>query len=176
MSVYFITCRDVNMVKIGYSDRVRSRIYGIQVCCPLDVKLELMLPGGKDEEKAIHKLLKKDNVRGEWFWITNTVERFIANPPPPPREYADLTAPYTDLKQHELLVKRQRLKRRAARQPETEADRLYTARLAEHRAHQMREADEERLTAHERGKRHLLRLEAKGSIHFPFRAAALEDV
>lgn len=172
MSVYFITCRDVNMVKVGYSDRVRMRFYGIQVCCPLEVKMELMLPGGKDEEKAIHKLLKKDNVRGEWFWITNTVERFIANPPPPPREYPDLTAPYTDLKQHELLIKRLRRKRREKQQPETETDRLYAARMAQHRARELTRAEEAQLTAHERGKRNLARLEAAGAITFPFRAKA----
>jgi hypothetical protein len=169
MSVYFMTCRDVNMVKIGYSDRVRARFAGVRVCCPLDVSLELMLPGGKDEEKKIHALLNRDRVRGEWFWITETVERFIANPPPPPKEYPDLTAPYTDLAQHELLIKRLQRKRRAARVPVTEADKQYLSRLAAEKQRQLSAAEKERATTHRKGTSFLEKLEAKGDIYFPFR-------
>jgi hypothetical protein len=174
VSVYFITCRDVNMVKIGYSDRVRSRFASVKVCCPIEAKLELMLPGGKDEERAIHALLKKDRVRGEWFWITETVQRFINNPPPPPREYPDLKEPYTNLSEHELLIRRLQKKRRAQGRSATEADLAYAKQLEAVREREMRAAEKERLSAHDKGKGKLAKLEARGDIHFPFRTLALE--
>lgn len=170
MSVYFITCRDVNMVKIGYSHRVRGRFYGVRVCCPLEVTLELMLPGGIEEERAIHTALKDSRARGEWFWITDAVERFIKNPPPVPKEHSDLEGAYTDLAQHERFLKRLRGKERTHRVavPETDADRRY-ARM---KAKQAALTEKDQATAVARGNRELAKLEERGDIIFPFRAKA----
>jgi hypothetical protein len=169
VSVYFITCREVNMVKIGYSNRVRARFTSVKVCCPIEARLELMLLGGKEEEKAIHAALKNDRVRGEWFWITEAVQRFIDNPPPAPKEHADLDAPYTNLEQHEKLVKRIARKRRSRSEAETAA----LSRLALSRSRETDEAEKRLAAAHHNGNRELARLEAKGEITFPFRQ--LED-
>jgi hypothetical protein len=106
MSVYFITCRAVNMVKIGYAlapHNVRQRLIGIRVCCPLDVALEMYLPGDEAAEKALHAQLKAHRVRGEWFWITEEIENLIQNPPTPPSDIAILERPFGDLDQHERL-------------------------------------------------------------------------
>jgi hypothetical protein len=106
MSVYFITCRAVNMVKIGYAEspfKVKQRLTGIRVCCPLDVALEMHLPGGRAEEAAMHEQLRAHRVRGEWFWITEEIENLIQNPPTPPSDVAILERPFSELDQHERL-------------------------------------------------------------------------
>lgn len=81
MSVYFITCRDLGVVKIGYAENPYSRLNNIRVACPVEVELELILEGSFAEEKALHRLLKEYRVRGEWFLITPAIESLIANPP-----------------------------------------------------------------------------------------------
>jgi hypothetical protein len=106
MSVYFITCRTVNMVKIGYAEgphHVRQRLIGMRVGCPLDIALEMYLPGTEQDEKAMHELLKAHRVRGEWFWITQEIENLIQNPPEPPSDISILERPFDELDQHERL-------------------------------------------------------------------------
>jgi hypothetical protein len=107
MSVYFITCRTLNMVKIGYVDgdsrSVQTRLISLRVACPLDIALEMILPGGWEEEQSLHRHFRKDRVRGEWFWITEAIERLISDPPTPPAADELLERPFSELDQHERL-------------------------------------------------------------------------
>lgn len=80
MSVYFITCRQANAVKIGHSIDPHARMQEIQVGCPLPVRLEAEIPGGPCEERALHQRLDGLRLRGEWFQINPLVEALIANP------------------------------------------------------------------------------------------------
>lgn len=39
----------------------------LQVGCPLELRLVGILPGGRSEEKALHRKLLAYRVRGEWY-------------------------------------------------------------------------------------------------------------
>lgn len=78
MSVYFVTCREANAVKIGHSGDPFARAIEIQCGCPFDVKLEATIPGGLKEEKRLHKLFGMDRLRGEWFRLNPVIEAIIA--------------------------------------------------------------------------------------------------
>lgn len=83
MSVYFITCRMVNMVKIGCAYNPRRRLDTMQCGCPVELTLEAMLKGSFVEEREYHARFDHLRVRGEWFRITAEIEEIIvANPPP----------------------------------------------------------------------------------------------
>lgn len=86
MSVYFATCREASAVKIGSSVDPHSRLYEIQVGCPLEILIEAVVPGGVEQERAMHRRFEDDLIRGEWFRLTEMIEAIIAaNPAPPPR-------------------------------------------------------------------------------------------
>lgn len=102
MSVYFITCRDLGVVKIGHANNPYARINNIRVACPVDVELELILEGGSDEERALHRQLADYRVRGEWFLITQEIEALIARPPLSAKDAA-LGRPIGELDPHERL-------------------------------------------------------------------------
>ncbi len=77
MSVYFATCREANAVKIGSSTEPEVRLGEIQWGCPLLLTLEAILPGGIEEEFALHRRFSDDRIRGEWFTITDHIELVI---------------------------------------------------------------------------------------------------
>lgn len=84
MSVYFATCREVNAVKIGSSLEPICRLLEIQICCPLLITIEAILPGGCEEEFSFHRRFADDHIRGEWFTINEMIEAIIAANPAPP--------------------------------------------------------------------------------------------
>ena len=145
MSVYFVTCREANAVKIGSSLEPRARLGEIQWGCPLELKLEAVLPGNQEEEFAFHVRFSDLRLRGEWFTINEMIEAIIAANPPP--------AVATDEKPQ---VTREQLHKAARRRKfleEQEAIRQKGARL-----------NTRLLTSDQR------RRIASGDIHFPFRA------
>lgn len=90
MSVYFVTCRQASAVKIGYSGDASIRIREIQTGCPMPVKLEAVLPGQIEDERALHARFADVRLCGEWFTITPMIEAIIAaNPAPPPTPRAN---------------------------------------------------------------------------------------
>lgn len=82
MSVYFVTCCEANAVKIGSSVQPLARLAEIQWGCPLPLKLEAVLPGGREEEFGLHARFLDDRIRGEWFTITPVIEDIMAANPP----------------------------------------------------------------------------------------------
>jgi predicted XRE-type DNA-binding protein len=76
--IYFATCRDIGRVKIGYASEVKRRIAGLRVSCPLELKLEAVVEGGRGVEAALHERFASARVRGEWFTITPEIEGFIS--------------------------------------------------------------------------------------------------
>lgn len=85
MSVYLITARQVALVKIGCAYDPFLRLERLQTASPVELRLEALLKGSHSEERAIHKLFAEERVRGEWFTITEEIERVIAANPAPKR-------------------------------------------------------------------------------------------
>ena len=88
MSVYLITCRTLEAVKIGRSDNPHKRLKQIKTGCPFPVALEAILPDGSNELQ-MHRRFEDGRLAGEWFKLTPEIERLIeANPVPaaPPKE------------------------------------------------------------------------------------------
>jgi DNA-binding transcriptional regulator YiaG len=100
VSVYFVTCREANAVKIGSSFDPHRRVVEIQWGCPLELVLEAVLPGGAEEEFTFHRRFEDDNLRGEWFSINPMIEAIIAANPAPPEPakegYRRYKAPFHD--------------------------------------------------------------------------------
>jgi hypothetical protein len=86
VSVYFITCRTANAVKIGSSGDPHLRVREIQIGCPGKVRLEAILPGSIAEEKALHRRFADHRTQGEWFNITPVIEAMIAANPAKPKD------------------------------------------------------------------------------------------
>jgi hypothetical protein len=115
------------------------RLPELQAYCPLELVLEAVLPGGRDEEHNFHRQFDDDRIRGEWFKINELIEAMIANNPPPPPP-----------------PKPERGQQRATRKSNAdERERLF---LEKHRTWKLRQ-----------GQTTLKRLEAAGDIHFPYR-------
>jgi acetyl esterase/lipase len=81
VSVYFVTCREAGAVKIGSSVEPHARLSEIQWGCPLELKLEAILPGGTEEEFRYHAWFADDRIRGEWFTLTPMIETLIEQNP-----------------------------------------------------------------------------------------------
>jgi hypothetical protein len=90
VSVYFITAREVGMVKIGCAYEPHRRMTFMQTACPVGLALEAILPGAYAEEKRHHEMFAEHRVRGEWFKITPEIEALIAanQAPDKPRSIA----------------------------------------------------------------------------------------
>lgn len=82
MSVYFITARSLNRVKIGHTNgSLRQRLSHINLTSPVEIQLEAAMEGGKDIEAALHVRFSAHRKKGEWFEITPEIERLIASNP-----------------------------------------------------------------------------------------------
>jgi hypothetical protein len=78
VSVYFITCREAGAVKIGHSVDPYGRFPEIQMGCPLPLKLEALMRGAREEEKAAHWRFSEHRIHGEWFRLAEEIELVIA--------------------------------------------------------------------------------------------------
>jgi hypothetical protein len=73
--LYFATTE--NYVKIGQSDDPVNRVRQMQIGCPLPLKLTGVMPGNKNDEKAIQRLFKDSHIHGEWFRLDKTIIDYI---------------------------------------------------------------------------------------------------
>jgi hypothetical protein len=81
VSVYFITAREVGRVKIGYSNKPRSRVLWLSANSPVEVALEAVIDGGIMEEGDLHQRFAEHRVKGEWFTLCPAIEEMIAANP-----------------------------------------------------------------------------------------------
>jgi len=80
--IYFIGNKQEGKVKIGYTlNSIKLRWRMVQVNCPFQVDILLLIEGMLDTEKHIHQLFNKDHIRGEWFTLSPDIQAFIDNPP-----------------------------------------------------------------------------------------------
>lgn len=82
MSVYFITARELGLVKIGCTKDTDYRLGVLKTSSPAALKVEAILPGYYDREKELHDQFADYRVRGEWFTITEEIENIIRSAGP----------------------------------------------------------------------------------------------
>lgn len=157
MSVYFITSRDLDMVKIGWANNPMWRLKTLQTACPLPLTLEGAIPGGARKEAQLHKKFARARVRGEWFRLTPELRNEIKKSSKP--EKFSKAAVRHWLKRLEELSE--------AAEPANEFREQRVREIEEQAAAQMSER------TRRKGLTELQRREEDGDIHFPFRA--LED-
>lgn len=73
MGVYVIGRADRvdNLFKIGHAQNIKKRLNQIQVSFPYVLEVFAEIPGGYEDEVAIHKQFNHVHVRGEWFRLTS---------------------------------------------------------------------------------------------------------
>jgi len=83
--IYFVTARDLNRVKIGYTDSLHSRIAKMRTDSPTPLVVERVCRGDITMERSLHDQFKAHRLAGEWFTIApeieahmKTLERVIA--------------------------------------------------------------------------------------------------
>lgn len=79
MSVYFVTCREANAVKIGFSVEPLARLPEIQWGCPLPLTLEAVMSGTHQDEARMHRWFAEERITGEWFRLSEMIELVIKN-------------------------------------------------------------------------------------------------
>jgi hypothetical protein len=85
MSVYFITNRKLNICKIGHAADPKKRLMTLQCASAVTLSLEATLPGSAELERKLHKRFAADRLSGEWFTITEELERTIQEAAASPR-------------------------------------------------------------------------------------------
>ena len=77
MAVYFATVGR-RVVKIGSSTDPAQRVRDLQVANSEEVKLIGEIEGGREVERALHRTLVDERVRGEWYLQSETTMALIA--------------------------------------------------------------------------------------------------
>jgi len=67
--VYFVTLAGeiTDRIKIGMASSVRARLLTAQTFAPHKLVLLAVVPGGRDQEDALHSRFYAERVQGEWF-------------------------------------------------------------------------------------------------------------
>jgi hypothetical protein len=68
--IYFIRSCHAGPVKIGYvADEyaLDARLGSLQVANPEELYVDAVLPGDRDQERALHERFAPGRIRGEWF-------------------------------------------------------------------------------------------------------------
>ncbi len=73
--VYFIACQD--MVKIGFTNSIKTRLRTLQCGLPFDLALLGFHVGDSDAERRLHRQFKHLHVRGEWFHLTGEIRDYV---------------------------------------------------------------------------------------------------
>ncbi len=77
--VYIIHCKQLNTIKIGYSDSPFARLSQLQMGNSSELSLLSLFKGGKKEEASLHDIFQFNKVRGEWFSVDDKlIEKLLA--------------------------------------------------------------------------------------------------
>jgi hypothetical protein len=78
MTIYFVTARELNRVKIGWSDNPARRFSKMQSDSPVALTFERQMDGGVQEEFELHGRFTEHRLAGEWFSLSPAIEAFMA--------------------------------------------------------------------------------------------------
>ncbi|XXX79281.1 GIY-YIG nuclease family protein [Sorangium sp. So ce134] len=67
MPIYFLQPDRGGPIKIGRAAHVQNRVFALQAACPYELKLLATMPGGTQEERALHRRFDAYRERSEWF-------------------------------------------------------------------------------------------------------------
>lgn len=84
MAVYFVQNGETKRIKIGSSDKPKSRISNLQTATDCELKLLGTIPGDVVVEKQLHEEFADHRHRGEWFdgAILAAIEKLVAEKAP----------------------------------------------------------------------------------------------
>jgi len=74
IKTYIIAAAD-DFVKIGVSTSPLDRCVAMQIHCPLELKIKIILEG--NHERILHTQFTQDRFRGEWFLFSKQIRTFI---------------------------------------------------------------------------------------------------
>ena len=74
--VYFIG-NGLNKVKIGWSKFPENRMEELQTGSSEKLIMLGYISGTQRDERRLHKLFKKDHYRGEWFYLSANIQKYI---------------------------------------------------------------------------------------------------
>lgn len=75
-NVYFISDED-GYIKIGFANNVSSRLKDLQTAARQELRLIATMHGNVSDEKSLHKRFEEDHVRGEWFYPSTELKKYI---------------------------------------------------------------------------------------------------
>lgn len=161
MSVYFVSARDLDMIKIGYAFNPVHRYKTLRIFSPVPLTLEGAIPGGYDKERELHKKFALARSHGEWFRMCPGIQAEIdASSRPEKFTWAHVRRWLKTLAEADEGLER--------REPPPE---VVSRIMAQTKESLDRRAARARMSEIER-------LEADGHIYFPFRElqAAVDDL
>ena len=65
--IYFLQAGKNGPIKIGFSDKLYSRVKLLQVGCPYELSLLWVYNGRQYDMSELFKLFFHEHIRGEWF-------------------------------------------------------------------------------------------------------------
>ena len=75
--VYFVGNRDLGIVKIGYTTKLKNRMAALRTGSPVPIKLFALIFADASLEARLHEHFKTSRKHGEWFTISAELEHCI---------------------------------------------------------------------------------------------------
>ncbi len=76
--VYFAQMENTGPIKIGFSNDPYSRIANLNTSSPYPIKLLYFTPACRDDEKELHRVYYRYNIRNEWFHPHESIFKLIS--------------------------------------------------------------------------------------------------
>lgn len=77
--VYFVRAGKTKFVKIGWTRDLRMRLSVLQTGNQAKLKVLRVLSGDRETEGSIQRWFASFRHRGEWFWLDESIAKFIAD-------------------------------------------------------------------------------------------------
>lgn len=72
-AIYFVYAPEVDRMKIGYTQSVRSRFKGLQSASPVKLVLVAVAHGTRADEANLHKEFDEYRTHGEWYQLQDAM-------------------------------------------------------------------------------------------------------